>query len=70
MSLQDLEWCLGQNDHLINKLVGIYRSVLSALVGAGVSKAPVLQRAWDLARKWHIRLNLEVVVEVKKCQRG
>ena len=42
--------------------------MLSALVGAGVSKAPVLQRAWDLARKWHIRLNLEVVVAVKKCQ--
>lgn len=36
----------------------IYRSVLSALVGAGVSKAAVLQRARDLARKWHIRLNL------------
>ena len=42
--------------------------MLSALVGAGVSKAPVLQRAWDLARKRHIRLNLEVVVAVKKCQ--
>ena len=44
--------------------------MLSALVRARVSKAPVLQKAWDLARKWHIRLNLEVVVEVKKCQRG
>lgn len=43
--------------------------MLSALVGAGVSKAAVLQRARDLARKWHIRLNLGAVVAVKKCQR-
>ena len=34
-SPQNLEWCLGQSSHLINKLVGIYRSVLSVSLGMG-----------------------------------